>query len=383
MRLRTPRAGYFAFVELRTIGVEEEYLLVDPATRKVSPRSQRVLQRPPGEPSPGDEDLDKELFRHQLETRTPPDKDLGELREHLVRQRRAAGEAAARAGVVTIAAGTSPVASGEPRVTRVDRYLSMVETYGEIARVAGICGMHVHVAVDSDEQGVAVIDRLAPWLPVVLALSANSPYVEGRDTGYHSWRSQLWARWPSAGPAGQFGSLATYREVSRQLIASGAALDPRMIYFDARLSEAHPTVEVRTADVCTDPDDAVLIAALVRGLVMRAVDSAEDGAPEPAWRAEVLRAAHWRAARYGLSNRLLDPTTAEPLAAREVLSLLFAAVREQLEACGDADVVKDGLERVLAGGGASRQHAAYERSGGDLAAVVDDLVVRTNACWQT
>ncbi|WP_322937568.1 carboxylate-amine ligase [Nocardioides bizhenqiangii] len=367
----------------RTIGVEEEFLLVDPATRKVSPVSQHVLQRAHGEqPATSDEDLDKELFRHQLETRTPPDKDLGELREHLVRQRRAAGEAAELAGVATIASGTSPVASGEPRVTRVDRYLTMLETYGEIARVAGICGMHVHVEVDSEEQGVAVIDRLSPWLPVVLAISANSPYVEGRDTGYHSWRSRVWAQWPSAGPAEQFGSLAAYREVSGQLIASGAALDRGMIYFDARLSEANPTVEVRTSDVCTDPDDAVLIAALVRGLVMRAADSDVDGS-EPVWRAELLRAAHWRAARYGLSNRLLSPITAEPVPAREVLALLFATVRDQLEACGDVDLVSDGLERVLAGGGASRQHAAYERSGGDLAAVVDDLVVRTNACWHT
>ncbi len=224
----------------------------------------------------------------------------------------------------------------------------------------------------------------------MLAISANSPYIEGHDTGYRSWRSQLWARWPSAGPAEQFGSLATYREVTRRLIASGAALDRRMVYFDARLSEANPTVEVRTSDVCTDPDDAVLIAALVRGLVMRAVDTEVDtevdtdvdtGA-EHVWRTELLRAAHWRAARYALSNRLLGPTTTEPTAAREVLSLLFATVRDQLEACGDVDLVKDGLERVLAGGGASRQHAAYERSGGDFAAVVDDLVVRTNACWQ-
>ena len=298
-------------------------------------------------------------------------------------QRRTAAEAAERAGVVTMAAGTGPVASGEPQVTRDDRYLTMRETYGEIARVAGICGMHVHVEIDSDEQGVAVIDRLAPWLPVVLAISANSPYLEGRDTGYHSWRSQLWARWPSAGPAERFGSLATYREASRRLIAAGAAVDRAMVYFDARLSEANPTVEVRTSDVCTDPDDAVLIAALVRGLVMRAVNSDPDVELEPVWRTELLRAAHWRAARYALSDGLLSPITTEPAPAREVLALLLSTVRDQLETCGDVDLVKDGLERVIGGGGASRQHAAYERSDGDLAVVVDDLVVRTNACWQS
>ncbi len=285
--------------------------------------------------------------------------------------------------MVTIASGTSPLASGEPQITRDDRYLAMLARYGEIARVSGICGMHVHVGIDSEEEGVGVIDSLARWLPVVLAISANSPYVEGRDSGYHSWRSRLWAHWPSAGPAEPFGSLATYREVSRRLMAAGAALDSGMLYFDARLSEANPTVEVRTSDVCTDPDDAVLVAALVRGLVMRAVDRHSEGVGDPVWRSELLRAAHWRAARYGLSNQLLDPRTAEPATARDVLGQLYDTVRDQLEECGDADLVEDGLERVLAGGGASRQHAAYERSGGDLAAVVDDLVVRTNACWRT
>jgi len=389
MRLRRVTCGYLAAVEPRTVGIEEEFLLIDPATRMVSPRSQRMLHRDHGgraasaadDDSDELDDLDKELFRHQIETRTPPNADLEELRTHLVQQRRAAAEAAERAGAATIASGTSPMASGEPQITRDDRYLRMLATYGEIARVAGICGMHVHVEVESDEQGVAVIDRLAPWLPVVLAISANSPYVEGRDTGYHSWRSQVWARWPSAGPAEQFGSVAVYREVTRRLIASGAALDRGMIYFDARLSEANPTVEVRTSDVCTDPDDAVLIAALVRALVMRAVDGDVDDEAERGWRSDLLRAAHWRAARYALSNRLLSPTTTEPAPAREVLSLLFGTVRDQLEACGDVHLVEEGLDRVLAGGGASRQHAAYERSGGSLAAVVDDHVLRTNACW--
>ncbi|KAA1424044.1 carboxylate-amine ligase [Nocardioides antri] len=370
-------------MEPRTIGVEEELLLVDPATGKVSPRSQRVLKRPTGHPVSSEEDLDKELFRHQLETRTPPAADLGELRAHLVRQRRAAGEAAERADVVTVAAGTSPMASGDPQVTRDDRYLAMLARYGEVARTGGICGMHVHVHVDSDEQGVAVIDALAPWLPVVLAISGNSPYAQSRDTHYESWRSLLWAQWPTAGPTAPFGSLAGYREVSDQMIASGAAHDRGMLYFDARLSVDNPTVEVRVADVCADPDDAVLIAALVRALVMAIADTDADVARRPAWRVELLQAAKWRAARFGLSDRLLNPTTIELTHARDVLGLLIETVREPLEACGDMAFVKEALERVLAGGGASRQRAAYERSGGSIAAVVDDLAVRTNACWRT
>lgn len=382
MRLSRRPCGYLALVEPRTVGIEEELLLVDPATRRLSPRSQQVLRRTTEHHAAfPDEDLDKELFRHQLETRTTPVRDLGALRRSVVRQREAAAAAAAHAGVRTIASGTCPVRSGEPRVSRDDRYLTMLETYGEVARVAGICGMHVHVQVDDDEQGVAVVDQLVAWLPVVLAISANSPYAEGRDTSYHSWRSQLWSWWPSTGPTERFGSVEAYREVSRLLIASGAALDPGMLYFDARLSAGNPTVEVRVSDVCTDPDDAVLIAALVRGLVMAVADGDGLAAAEQAWRAELLQAARWRAARYGLSDRLVCPVSLEARPAREVLGRLVAAVREPLEACGDLDLVEDGVERVLAGAGASRQRAAYERSGGSIAAVVDDLVTRTNACW--
>lgn len=383
-RLRGTPYGYFDDVEPRTIGIEEELLLVDPATRQLTPRSQDVLRLATVDPAAAaDESLDKEFFRHQIETRTTPLLDLAELRAHLVRQRRTAAEAAERAGVAIVASGTSPVASGTPMVYRDDRYLAMVQTYGAIAASAGICGMHVHVQVDSEEQGVAVIDEVVPWLPVLLAISANSPYADGTDTGYHSWRSQMWAQWPSAGLTEPFGSLAGYREVSRRMIESGAARDAGMLYFDARLSEANPTVEVRILDVCTDPDDAVLVAALVRGLVMRAAEGDPGEAIRARWRMELLQAAKWRAARYGLSDRLLSPTTTEPLPARDVVADLIATVREPLEACGDVDLVEEALDRVLAGGGASRQHAAYERSGGDLTAVVDDLVVRTNACWRS
>lgn len=370
-------------LEPRTVGVEEELLLVDPETREPAPRAEQVLAH-------GSDELDRELFRHQVEVQTPPVTDLGELREHLVRARRLAGEAADRAGLRTAATGTSPLRGGEPEVTRNDRYLDMRERYGEVARPEGTCGMHVHVAIDSPEQGVAVLDQLVPWLPALLAISTNSPYHSGRDTRHASWRSQLWSHWPSAGPTERFGTVERYREVGRVLVASGAARDDAMLYFDARLSADHPTVEVRVADVCTDPDDAVLLAALARALVTHVAAWHDAGAEgrlpgwpvDDLWRVELVRAAQWRAARYGLADRLLDPCSAEPVPAGDVLGTLVATVREELEAAGDLGLVRDGVERALAAGGAPRQRAAYERNGGELAAVVDDLVERTNACWR-
>lgn len=365
-------------MESRTLGVEEELLLVDPTSRTASPRAQQVLKYAAEHDLPDREDLDHELYRHQLETRTPPAATLAELREHLLRRRALAAEAAAGVGLRTAASATIPLGGAEPRTTRDDRYLALVDAYGELARTGGTCGMHVHVEIASEEEGVRVLDALRPWLPVLLAISANSPFHAGRDTGYASWRTLAWGQLPSAGPTERFGSVAGYHRVGRSLIESGAARDEGMLYYDARLARRFPTVEVRIADVCTDPADAVLVAALARALVHHC---AEPGAEPPGsaelWRAELVRAATWRAARAGLGGRLLDPLTARLRPAREVLGLLLDTVREPLAAYGDEAEVREGIERVLGEGGSVRQRAAYERSG-RLEDVVDDLVARTN-----
>jgi carboxylate-amine ligase len=259
-----------------------------------------------------------------------------------------------------------------------DRYRDMAQAFGQIARRGTTCGMHVHVAIESPEEGVKCLDRIAPWLPVLLATSANSPFADGMDTGYASWRTQLWSTWPSAGPTEAFGSLDGYRRACDRMIASGAARDRGMLYFDARLSEGQPTVEVRVLDAVTDPGDLGLLAALVRALVETAAGDWPDTLP--VWRAEELRSARWRASRYGLADDLLDPAGHSRRPAREVLTTLVDLVAERLDAAGDTELVEAGVDRVLQGTGASRQRAAYERTG-SLEGVVDDLLDRTAASW--
>jgi carboxylate-amine ligase len=370
---------------VRTLGIEEELLLLDPATRRVVPRAPHVLKefrehgRGREQARAATDELDQELFRHQLETRTDPTRDVAEAFAQLVAARRTAGEAAGAAGLAIGAAAIVPLGGDQAVVSPSDRYRDMVDTFGEIARTGGTCGMHVHVGVDSDEEGVGVIDRMAPWLPVLLAFSANSPFADGRDTGYASWRAQVWSRWPSAGPTERFGSVAGYRAVCRSLIDTGAARDEGMLYFDARLSATQPTVEVRICDVCADPAEAVVVAALVRGLVETAATSWADR--EPTWRAEWLRAAQWRASRYGLGERLVHPISGDLRPAREVVDALVSAVEPALDEAGDLDRVRVGLERAIHENGAARQRAAHERTG-DVAGVVDDLIVRTELSWR-
>jgi glutamate---cysteine ligase / carboxylate-amine ligase len=219
---------------------------------------------------------------------------------------------------------------------------------------------------------VAVLDRVRPWLAPLLAVSANSPLWRGVDTGYASWREQEWKRWPTSGPTGLFGSLSAYRELVRALVASGSALDERMLYFDARLSATWPTVEIRVADVCLDVEDAVLVAALARALVTTALRDAQ--APAPAVPVEVLRSASWVASRHGTNGPLVDPVELRARPAQQVLARLGAHVREALEDAGDAALVREGLERVLCRGGAAVQRAALARGG--ASAALDAVTLR-------
>jgi glutamate---cysteine ligase / carboxylate-amine ligase len=364
---------------VRKVGLEEELLLVHPETGELANAAAAVLhdhrvERGDRAPAWAVQDLEGELLRDMIETHTDPTEDLAEIGRQLRIARRTAIAAADEAGVAVAATGTPPLGSTMPVVSPNQRYARIIEEFGDTGRGAGTLGMHVHVDVSDDEEGVRIIDGLRPWLPLLTALTSNSPYAWGRDTGYASWRQQVWTRWPTAGTAEPYGSAAEYRRVRDTQIRVGAALDDGMLYYDARLSAAYPTVEIRVADTCTDVDDAVLAAALARALVETVAEAADPG---EAVRSDLLRAAWWRAARYGLAGDLVHPVTWGLVPAAEALRALAEAVGPALEAAGDTDLVDDGLSRLaIQGTGARRQRQAFERSG-DLRDVVADLVTRT------
>lgn len=362
-------------------------LLVDPSSGRLAEVSQRALQAHSANVDGGaaDEtrstDVEQELFLQQIETASVPCKTLDELRDEVRRCRRSAGEAARAAGAAAVAVAGPVLDEADFTVTPKPRYQRIVDSFGEVGRQASACGMHLHVEVDDDDLRVGVLDRIRPWLTFLLALSVNSPFWQGIDTGYASWRSQVWGRWPTTGPAEPYGDLAGYEDVVATLLATGAALDRAMMYFDARLAEDFPTVEIRIADVCTDPDDAALIAALGRGLVETAAREWAAGTPPARWRVDVLRAAQWRAAQFGLSCQLIDPATRRLAPARSVFDSFVSYTRDALDEAGDTATVMSSFEQLVArGSGAARQRAVAETSG-DLEAVVADLVRRTEASW--
>jgi YbdK family carboxylate-amine ligase len=324
----------------------------------------------------GDEVLDAELQRQQLETSTSPCSSLSELRAELCRTRRVAAKAARAVGVEVAALATSPL-SVRPTPTPSDRYRRMAERFGQLADEQLTCGFHLHVQVNSPEEGVAVLDRIRVWLPVLLALSANSPFWQGHDSSYASFRSLVWGRWPSAGPTETFGSYASYEAAVQGMLDTMTVLDRGMIYFDGRLSQKSLTVEVRVCDVSPNTDDVVLLTALARGLVETAVREWRAGRPPPRARVDLLRLASWRAARYGLTGDLVHPGTGRPAPAGTVAAHLVEHVRPALADAGDLTVAEDLLAALLARGTWAEAQREIHRHTGDLAAVVMQATAHT------
>ena len=373
---------------MRTFGVEEELLIVDPESGMllaladlmlpslVPPKQQDATGVPAaGIPVREGADFSYELKLEQIETQTHPCLEYTELLRQLRHGRARADQAARAHGGRVAALATSPQGSAT-HLTPNPRYMTMQQRFGLTVRNQLTCGLHVHTFVESPEEGVAVMDRIRDKLAVLIALSANSPYWNGAETGFESYRTQAWNRWPGSGPTMIFGSLPIYRRVVTRLVESSVLMDEGMVYFDARLSRQHPTVEIRVADVCLRAEDSALIAVLVRALVESAAREWNDGvdpAPVPTL---LLRMAAWQASNCGLRTELLDFGTFTPAPAADVVRALVGFVAPVLEEQGELELVRAGVERILAEGTGSQLQRGPFRAGG-LPAVVERAVELT------
>jgi carboxylate-amine ligase len=355
--------------DLLTLGVEEEYLLCDPDTGQVTPAVEAVIA---GVPEPLRRYVQREFLTSQIEIATEPQTELGALRDALLQMRGAVVEASAKVGVRPLAVGTCPVACpNPPPVVDVPRYHRMVREFGvPLAAIPGLCACHVHVGVADRDVAVQVLSHVRRWLPVLHAATSNSPFYGGRDTGYSSWRSVLWARWPTAGPPPHLVTATDYDRVVAALTASGAMIDDGMLYWYARISAHVPTIEIRVGDVCPTVDDTLLIAALVRALVGTALADIAAGrraAVVPHW---LLSTAHWLAGRDGLDGVGMDVTTGMVRPGWKLLCELVDHVRPALDSHGDMPMVTALLDRLATrGSGAARQRRIFAERG-DLAEVM-------------
>ncbi|MDH6456019.1 carboxylate-amine ligase [Streptomyces sp. SAI-126] len=353
------------------IGVEEEFHILEVESGLLMPRADAVLRRLPRRT------FTTELHQSTVESNSGVHAGLGGLYADLSRTRRRLDAAASSLGLAVVAAGTAPLApaaSGHP--TAGARYRHMVEEYRQVADEQLICGAQVHVDVPDRDTAVGVMCAVSPWLPALLALSASSPFWQGADTGYASWRTLLWQRWPTAGPVGCFGSAAEYDAAVDDLVRAGVISDTGMIYYDVRPSAHLRTLELRICDACPRVETVVLVAGLFRALVTEALELRAAGAASCDGRHEWLRGASWRAARSGLEGSLVDPRTHREAPAADVVRGLLARLRPALETHGDWQTVADLTEAALAAGSAAERMRRRAREE-DLLACTDLLIAET------
>jgi len=353
-----------------TIGVEEEFLVVDAESGVLRPEGPALL--PEARRRLGEEDVHPELHSSQIEVNTSVAATLAEVRRDVTHLRQGLARILAERGYRLAATGTHPfsVWTEDPAVH--PDYEVVEREYQQLAREQIICGVHVHVGVDDPERAIKVVNTAGPWLSPIVALAANSPFWAGRDTGYASYRTELWRRWPMAGTPAPFADRGEYEALVDALFRTGSIDDHARIYWDIRPSAKFPTVEFRVADVGLTVDDTVMVAGLVRALAATAGQTEARSV-----RPELIRAATWRAARYGVGGELVDVEAGEALPAGQLIDRFLARLRPALEEVGDWDEVSALVDRVVKDGtGADRQRRVLAQAG-DRRAVLDFIVEKT------
>jgi carboxylate-amine ligase len=358
-----------------TIGVEEEYLLVDPDSRTPQAAGPRVVAR--AATDLGDS-VSGEFTQYQIEVKTPPCADAAQLRTELLRLRASVVAAACAEGLRLCASGTPVLGTSESTpVGDHPRYRAGVAQYRGMLEDFTVCSMHVHVHLPDRELAVSVSNHLRPWLPLLVAMSANSPFHQGRDTGYASWRAVIRTRFPCLGPPPYAESLRHHEELAAAIVESGAMLDAQTPFWDIRPNPHVPTLEIRAMDVIADIGDATALALLLRALVTTAAAKASQGDPGPQPSSEVLRAAYWRAARDGWSGCGADALTGQILPTPIQAARLVDYVRPELEHHGDMQTVVEFLRRLSNRGAGAELQRRSDQLHGSLTGVVDDLVALT------
>ncbi|GAA0271721.1 glutamate--cysteine ligase [Streptomyces polychromogenes] len=358
------------------MGVEEEYLVVDPVSRQLSTRADKVVTEAATEL--GDR-VTTELTRYQVEIRTHPHTSLTALDEDLRHSRRSVARAAARLGLRIISSGTPVLGQHTPLpLSAGRRYAQSLATFRALDHEQTVCACHIHVEMPGLATALALSNHLRPWLPALIALGGNSPYWDGQDTGYDSWRTLTWGRWPVSGPPPYFESAAHYEDLIGRLLTSHTLLDRGGVYWDVRPSHHVPTLEIRVADATPTVDDTVLLAAAVKGLAATALAAVRDGQPAPRPEAELLRAACWRAARDGVRGHSIDLASGRLQPTTRLIEQLWTTALPAL-APEDLARLHATRRRLLAqGNGADRQRAAY-RHRHSHHDVIDHLIQQTTA----
>ena len=357
-----------------TIGIEEEYQIIDPATRELRSYVQRFVER--GRTVLPDQ-IRPEFLQSQVEAGTRICHNIEEARRELVRMRRSIRELAEGEGLWVAAAGTHPFSSwARQQVSPFGRYPESARFLQDVGRRLLIFGMHVHIGIEDRELLIDVMNQIRYFLPHVLALSASSPFWHGRDTGLKSYRSVVFESLPRTGIPQQFSTYADYRSYVDTLLETGSIAEPTHIWWDVRPSEKFPTLEVRIPDMCTRIDETLCLAALVQAIVAKLVRLRQANQTWRTYRKDLLDENKWRAVRYGTDGQLIDFGKRREVPLPALIEELVAWVDDVLDALDIRAEVEYVHTILTQGTSADRQRAVYRREG-DFRAVVDRVVEET------
>ncbi len=360
-----------------TLGIEEEFQLVHKDTGKLASRAQSILER--GEPI-FEEQIKPEMLQSTLEFVSPVLADMSAARMELYSSRALLARLLEPDKLALVSAGTHPSATWQSQKrTEKERYEELEEEYQDLGRSLLIFGLHVHVAVDSKERAVKIMNQARSWLPHILALSSNSPFSEGRLTGLKSYRSIIWKRFPRSGTPDIFPAYRDFERFVQDLVDMQCIDNGKKIWWDMRPHPFFDTLEFRISDMPSTIEDTLAIAALCQALVAKLTQLDERGADVPILARDYIDENKWRAVRYGLDAQVVDFVKRKQISMRDALRELLAFVDDvvdELDSRREIDYIHTLLDDAQ-GTGADRQIAVFEQSGGDISKVNQFLVERT------
>jgi glutamate---cysteine ligase / carboxylate-amine ligase len=357
-----------------TIGIEEEYQIIDPETRELRSYITEILE--------GDRvtlrQVKPELHQSIVEVGTEVCRTPAEARAELVKLRRTLIEHVERSGLCVASAGTHPFSSWVTQeITPLERYLGVKADMAELAQQLLIFGTHVHIGIENREFLIDAMNAARYFMPHVLCLSTSSPFWMGRNTGLKSYRSVIFRNFPRNGVPRVFRSWWDYARLVETLVETKCIPDGSKIWWDVRPHHAYPTLEFRISDVCTRVDEAICVAAIFQAVIAKLWKLRRDNLTFRVYPADLIEENKWRAVRYGLDGKLIDLGKQEELPARDLLrELVMWFVDDVLDELGSRKEVEYAFKIFEEGSSADRQLAVYQRTG-DLKAVVDHLIAET------
>lgn len=357
-----------------TIGIEEEFQLIDPETRELRSSVSEILET--GQKVLG-EQIKMEMFQAMVEVGTSICRDVEEARQEVICLRRTVSDLAEDVGCRLMASGAHPFTHwAKLDITDHERYIELEKNLQRIARTIAVYGLHVHVGVDDRDLAIEIMNEARYFLPHLLALSSNSPFWEGYETGIKSYRTVMWGRMPRSGIPDSFNSWDEYSRFVNTLLKTNSIDEPKKIWFDIRPHPKFSTLEFRVCDMPTRVSDTVAMAALFQAIVAKLAKLRSRNLGFRTYPRALIMENRWRALRYGMEGKLIDLGKEQEVPMRDLAGELLDFVDDVVGDLGSREALKTVRDIAENGSGADRQLAVY-RETGDLKAVVDFLAHET------